>query len=149
MLALLFLFLLWLAVILARSLDSGRKQTKGARETKLPTTTPTAFLLRLLQGDTRVWLKEMKGESVLDPGKTIQVHGLLTIGRAPGNDIRLEDPFASAFHARIRITRQGPVIEDLGTTNGTRVNGVRISGPVRIEPGDIIDVGSTSLAVEE
>ena len=85
----------------------------------------------------------------MEPGAPITVGRLLSLGRAPGNDIRLEDPFASAFHARMKATPNGIVLEDLGATNGTRVNGVRISGAVQIQPGDIIDIGSTSFAVEE
>ncbi|MGI6611472.1 MAG: FHA domain-containing protein [Limnochordia bacterium] len=144
MLALLFIFLLRLAVILSRSSttvglaqpvhDAGKRQD--------------GLTLRLLQGDTRVWVKGAHDEQPLEAGGIVSSRVELSLGRAPGNDIRLEDPFSSAFHARVRRQRHGLLVEDLGTTNGTRVNGVRIRTPVRVEPGDIIDVGSTSFAVE-
>lgn len=154
MLALMFLFLVRLAVILARPEGLPRKDKPAVEPVREPAPKqtqppPSGLTLRLLQGETRVWLKENKGEVPLEPGGMVVAQGLLTLGRAPGNDLRLEDPFASAYHARLRMVRQDLVIEDLGTTNGTRVNGVRINGPVRIEPGDIIDVGSTSFTIEE
>ncbi|NLN17921.1 MAG: FHA domain-containing protein [Firmicutes bacterium] len=139
--ALLFVFLLHLAVVLARSaVVSGASQPSRKHKDGLT--------LRLLQGNHRVWVKGAHGEQPLEVGSIVTSMNELSLGRAPGNDIRLEDPFSSAFHARIRRQRQGFLIEDLDTTNGTRVNGVRIRTPVRIEVGDIIDVGSTSFAVE-
>lgn len=151
MLAVLMLFMLALARVLARTNapdDRPRKQVAPVPTPK-PKQPDTYGVLRLLQGDNKVWVKEPKGEKRMEPGAPIPVGKLLSLGRAPGNDIRLEDPFASAFHARIKATPSGLVIEDLGTTNGTRVNGVRINGVVQTQPGDIIDIGSTSFAVEE
>jgi hypothetical protein len=146
MLALLVVFLARLAVILASSSPVPVARPRQRRTATQPAST---VALRLLQGDTRVWVKEGYGEQPLIAGGVVTLASELSLGRAPGNDIRLEDPFASSFHARIRSQRQGVLIEDLGTTNGTRVNGVRITTPVRAEPGDIVDVGSTSFAIEE
>lgn len=66
---------------------------------------------------------------------------VLTLGRAPGNDIVINDPQVSRQHAR--ITRQGElmVIEDLGSTNGTFVNGMRLRGPHTLASGDVIGLG--------
>lgn len=144
MLALLFVFLMRLAAILARSVPVPVEKPE-----RRPTRSARTLTLRLLQGETSVWLREPQGEQPLAAGGVVTLADQLSLGRAPGNDIRLEDPFASAFHARIRLQRRGALVEDMGTTNGTRVNGVRITTPVRAEPGDIIDVGSTSFAVEE
>ena len=70
----------------------------------------------------------------------------LTIGRGVENDIALEsDDFASARHARIQPRRDGVWVEDIGSTNGTYVNGARLSRPRRLAPGDVIRVGSTDL----
>jgi hypothetical protein len=153
MLAVLMLFMISLARLLARNTapdDRPRKKVAAEPPPKpKPKQQEIYGVLRLLQGDNKVWVKDPKGEKKMEPGDAIPVGKLLSLGRAPGNDIRLEDPFASAFHARIKATPSGIVIEDLGTTNGTRVNGVRINGMVQTQPGDIIDVGSTSFAVEE
>ena len=73
----------------------------------------------------------------------------LTIGRGSQNDIALDgDDFASARHARVEPRRDGVWVEDIGSTNGTYVNGVRLSRPRRLAPGDVIRVGSTDLRFE-
>jgi FHA domain len=73
----------------------------------------------------------------------------LTIGRGGQNDIALDsDNFASARHARVEPRRDGVWVEDIGSTNGTFVNGARLSKPRRLAPGDVIRVGSTDLRYE-
>jgi predicted component of type VI protein secretion system len=68
-----------------------------------------------------------------------------TLGRGEV-EIRLEDPFASARHAR--IFREGPVvvIEDLGSTNGTYLNGELITGPQPLHDGDRIRIGDSEFS---
>ena len=73
----------------------------------------------------------------------------LSLGRAPENDIRLDaDEFASAKHARVEPRRDGVWIEDVGSTNGTYVNGIRLSRPRKLDPGDLVRVGETELRFE-
>jgi len=79
------------------------------------------------------------------PGQTfILDQDLFTLGRDPGNDIVINDPQVSRQHAR--ITRQGEmmVIEDLGSTNGTFVNGMRLTGPHTLANGDVISLGDAA-----
>ncbi len=66
---------------------------------------------------------------------------LLTLGRDPNNDIVINDPQVSRQHAR--LTRQGNlvVIEDVGSTNGTFVNGMRLTGPHTLAHGNVISLG--------
>ena len=66
--------------------------------------------------------------------------GDLLIGRAPDAQVRLRDPSSSRQHARLALGPQGPVLSDLGSYNGTRVNGERISGPRLLLPGDSIAI---------
>jgi hypothetical protein len=74
----------------------------------------------------------------------------LTIGRSPQNDIELRgDQFASATHARVHARRDGVWLEDDGSTNGTFVNGVKVDGPRKLAPGDVIRVGETQLRYEQ
>ena len=72
-------------------------------------------------------------------------HGAV-LGRGDAADIRLEDPFASSRHAR--IDRQGDVlvIEDMGSTNGTYLNGQPLSGPQPLHSGDRIRIGDNEFS---
>jgi ABC-type multidrug transport system ATPase subunit len=70
--------------------------------------------------------------------------GVVTIGRDPANALIVDDLMASRRHAELRPTADGYEVADLGSQNGTFVNGVRVSvAPVQF--GDTISVGSTSL----
>jgi pSer/pThr/pTyr-binding forkhead associated (FHA) protein len=72
----------------------------------------------------------------------------LTIGRGGQNGVALDDDFASARHAKVEPRRDGVWVADIGSTNGTYVNGARIAKPRRLTPGDVIRVGSTDLRYE-
>ena len=70
----------------------------------------------------------------------------LTFGRGGQNDVPLDgDEFVSARHARFQARRDGAWVEDVGSTNGTFVNGERLTGPRLLKPGDTITVGETEL----
>jgi pSer/pThr/pTyr-binding forkhead associated (FHA) protein len=70
----------------------------------------------------------------------------LEIGRDPAAGLSLpEDQLVSFRHARVTPAADGPLIEDLGSSNGTFVNGVRLTGPTQLRVGDRIVVGATQL----
>jgi hypothetical protein len=69
----------------------------------------------------------------------------IVIGREEGMDIALQDPESSRRHALISWRGGQFVIEDLGSTNGTFVNGVQITSPQVLNPGDSIGIGQTAL----
>jgi hypothetical protein len=70
----------------------------------------------------------------------------LTIGRGPQNDVPMgTDEFASSRHARFEPRRDGVWVEDVGSTNGTYVNGARLQKPRRLRAGDIVRIGGTDL----
>jgi pSer/pThr/pTyr-binding forkhead associated (FHA) protein len=84
----------------------------------------------------------------LRAGKTIEVVSSTVIGRDAGTGIRLDgDEFASSQHARIEPRQDGVWVEDLGSTNGTFLNGERITAE-RLQPGDVVRVGQTELRLE-
>ncbi|NPV52895.1 MAG: FHA domain-containing protein [Firmicutes bacterium] len=70
---------------------------------------------------------------------------VVSLGRGPGNIISIPDPYVSAVHARIVRRGEGYWLEDLGSRNGTFVNGKRVSRAVRLRPGDTITVGDTTF----
>jgi predicted component of type VI protein secretion system len=73
----------------------------------------------------------------------------LTVGRSIGNDVVLDaDDYASTLHARVEPRRDGIWIQDVGSTNGTFVNGVRVEAPRKLAPGDVIRIGETDLRFE-
>jgi len=72
----------------------------------------------------------------------------LTVGRAPDSGLLLPDRDVSRRHARLQRTNGAVWVEDLGSANGTRVNGQPIAGRRRIGPGDLVQIGSFDLAVE-
>lgn len=87
---------------------------------------------------------------VLDKGDEFSVDSApLTVGRGSQNDVAIDgDEFASARHVRFEPRRDGVWVHDLGSTNGTYVNGVRIDGARRLAPGDVVRVGETDLRFE-
>jgi pSer/pThr/pTyr-binding forkhead associated (FHA) protein len=84
-------------------------------------------------------------------GMSILLDDELLIGRhADGAGRLADDDEISRSHARISLDRSGfCAIEDLGSTNGTFVNGLRIAGPQTLSVGDTVEVGGTTLVVRE
>jgi hypothetical protein len=89
--------------------------------------------------------------AVLEPGEEYELSAApLTIGRGGQNDVQIEaDEFASARHVRIEPRRDGVWVNDLGSTNGTFVNGVRVDRPRKLANGDIVRAGETELRFED
>jgi hypothetical protein len=71
-----------------------------------------------------------------------------TLGRSRECEIVLEDAGISRRHAQIRPGADGWMLEDLGSTNGVRVNGAPLSGTRPLQPGDRVELGSTELVFE-
>ncbi len=73
----------------------------------------------------------------------------LTVGRGAANDVPLpDDEYASSRHARFEPRRDGVWIEDIGSTNGTYVNGIRLTRERKLVPGDVVRIGETDLRFE-
>jgi pSer/pThr/pTyr-binding forkhead associated (FHA) protein len=79
-------------------------------------------------------------------GASFTLSNSLTLGRVADNDIALDDDtFMSSHHARIEIRPEGVWVVDLDSTNGTFVNGQRVTGDRSLRKGDRLQVGSTVL----
>ena len=72
----------------------------------------------------------------------------LRIGRDPANDLVLDDPNVSRHHAEIRPSGGSWIVNDLGSTNGIKVNGRRVDGPLSLKRGDVIEIGTSRVTFE-
>jgi hypothetical protein len=86
----------------------------------------------------------------IDEGTDFELNSAqLTIGRGRQNDVAIStDEYASARHARFEPRQDGVWVQDLGSTNGTYLNGARLDRPRRLTQGDIVRVGETDLRYE-
>ena len=78
---------------------------------------------------------------------TVPVTGPVIVGRSPGADIVLGDDFVSGRHTRVFPAGDSAIAEDLGSTNGTLLNGQRLTSPTTLRAGDTIDIGAVRLKV--
>jgi hypothetical protein len=87
----------------------------------------------------------LRFESGERAGESIPIRGRgFTIGRRPGNALQILDPSVSGNHAEILLDAEGPLLRDLGSTNGTRVRGDRIAEK-RLAPGDRVQFGAVEM----
>jgi hypothetical protein len=73
--------------------------------------------------------------------------GEFMIGRSASCQLSLDDPMVSRNHARLRVTAEAVTLHDLGSRNGVRVNGDRVTGSRQLEHGDVMTVGSQKLTL--
>lgn len=82
-------------------------------------------------------------------GELVPVDGEVTVGRGGGCALVVaEDQYASTVHARVYRSGRDLVVEDLGSSNGTFVNGERVDGPVRLRRNDRVQFGQTVCDVQ-
>jgi len=108
---------------------------------------------RRVSGDEAVRLGDPVDGDVLElrldpPAVAAGATGRVTIGRAVGNDIVLDDVRMSRHHARLDRTARGWRLTDLGSRNGVLVNAVPIIGPTEVRDGDRLAFGGTDLVVD-
>jgi pSer/pThr/pTyr-binding forkhead associated (FHA) protein len=84
-----------------------------------------------------------------EPGTSFEIGESATLGRSPTAEVRVDDPFASAAHARIFPRGQFMYIEDMGSTNGTYLNGRRLRKPEQLRVADTVRIGDTEYRYQE
>jgi hypothetical protein len=82
------------------------------------------------------------------PGSAFALDAITSLGRDVNNSIVLEDEFVSATHAALTYRGRAWYVEDLGSTNGTYVNGSQVDGLSPVAFGDEIQVGQVRLRLE-
>ena len=122
------------------------------RPAKIPV--PAAAVAHTTAAGATPGKRERGGRSwelvIIDPpalaGETFSLGDELTVGRGPGCAVVLtDDTFVSQVHARL-FTRGGdPYVEDLGSTNGTLLNGEAVTDPLRLRRGDRVTFGHTVM----
>jgi len=91
---------------------------------------------------------EEQGDNLaLKKGSVIPIRGSITLGRTEENNVVLSDKYVSSTHAKIYSKNDKYFLEDLKSTNGTILNGVKINGMVEIFVGDQIQIGSLTFKV--
>lgn len=143
----LYAFLLWVAKSSARGLKPAGRTADRTEPHSLPAhqTELTGMHQAVSADDTaRLVVEYAAGHKA---GSTYDLAGEVTIGR--GNvEIVIEDPFVSTRHAKIERQANLFVIEDLGSTNGTLVNGEQLAGLHPLHNGDLIQIGDNEFRFE-
>lgn len=85
----------------------------------------------------------------LRSGTAVAFDAPVVLGRSASADVRLDERTVSRRHAEVRRAASGWVVADLGTQNGTFVNGKRIAGPMPLKPGDELTLGQVTLCFED
>jgi pSer/pThr/pTyr-binding forkhead associated (FHA) protein len=134
--AVLYLFLLWVARSALK--DLRREPSAGA-----PMAEPQSE--RFAQPPLIV----VEGGGGLRAGAAFAVNGSMTIGRSPQTDVQIEDRFASARHARIFEHDGLYYVEDMGSTNGTYLNGRKLGSQELLRPEDRIRIGDTEFRYQQ
>ena len=150
-LGILYLFLLWVARSARR--DLVRSQEASFVEQEPSDSDEAPRLRRHAAGPDLSAGVEPRLEIVAamgyDPGAVIDVSDGATLGRAGSADIHVEDPFASSVHARI-FSRNGFMhVEDMGSTNGTYLNGRQLKKAEQLKPSDTIRIGDSEYRYQE
>jgi hypothetical protein len=140
----LYLFLLWIARSALRDLRRGGEPLDVSPDATGMYSAAEGLAPALSENaDPRLRVDQAAG---LRSGAEYEVGGGLVVGRGDSADVRLEDPFASSRHARIDRDGDVLVIEDLGSTNGTFLNGEPLTGPRPLHPGDRIRIGDNEFS---
>ncbi|HUO46307.1 MAG TPA: FHA domain-containing protein [Acidimicrobiia bacterium] len=99
------------------------------------------------RGKGRTGTRVVVVRSETQAGLAFAINGATVVGRSDQADVMLEDPYASEFHLRL-VSQEGALtVSDLGSTNGTYVNGRRITTPTTLQRGDALQVGKTVMEV--
>ena len=145
-LAVLYLFLLWMARSALKDLRrAGREEAAPGYEDATGMHRATVGLGDGPGGTPKLRVANAAG---LRAGSAYDLSEGALLGRGDHADIRLEDTFASSQHARLVPQGEVMVLEDLGSTNGTYLNGEPLRGPQPLHVGDSIRIGDSEFTFE-
>jgi len=150
LLALVYLFLLrvvravWAEVSPPKRAEAGGRRGRRRAPVSAPAAAPSPPRGRRSRGAAT---ELVAVEPALNAGRRFPLGDEITVGRAAGCQVTVDDTYVSQLHARV-FTRDGQLlVEDLGSTNGTYLNRVKVAGPMVMQKGDRLQVGNTVLEV--
>src|ERR687897_3452291 len=141
-LAVLYLFLLWVVRSAMRDLARYEGTAAAAEPVDLPGPRRRERSTPDLRSGVSPRL-EVVAAMGHEPGTSFDVGDGATLGRSNGADIRIDDPFASSAHARIFPRGDFMYVEDMGSTNGTYLNGRQLRQAQRLRMADVIRIGDS------
>lgn len=122
-----FIIIYALKIMYTDTKSAGKKRKKASK---------AKFALEVLNSGDNINLKT---------GSIIPISGVLTVGRKSDNIVVLSDRYASSHHIKIYVRNNEYILEDLESTNGTKVNNVKVNDSVKLNIGDIIKIGTASF----
>lgn len=144
-----FLALLWLFILSAVSVIRtdlfGKTIRAQDQPQELESPPPPPRRAKRQRGEPRVFMISQGNQAGLSAELSA---GAVMIGRGADCQLILDDDYVSTRHARVVSTPNGIYVEDLGSTNGTYVNGQRITAPTTITLADTVRIGKTILKLE-
>ena len=148
-LAVLYLFLLWVARSALRDLARGIEPVADARAAPAADSgrrrdEPSGGMLGAMEPRL-----EVIAALGYEPGTVFDLRDGATLGRSEHAEIRVDDAFASSAHARIFPRGDFMHVEDMGSTNGTYLNGRQLRGAERLKVADVIRIGDSEYRYQE
>jgi hypothetical protein len=146
-LAVLYLFLLWVARSALKDLRGAAPTAPGAIQAGATGLYSASSIASADVGNRapRLVVERAPGH---DPGMIYDLDGDIVLGRGERAEIRLEDPFASSRHARVYEQGNIVAIEDLHSTNGTYLNEELLQSARPLHPGDRVRIGDSEFTFE-
>ena len=149
-LAVLYLFLLWVSRSALRDLARGIEPVASAQSAA---PAETSRRRGEPQDGGMMGAMEPRLEVIAalgyEPGTVFDLRDGATLGRSEHAEIRVDDAFASSAHARIFPRGDFMHVEDMGSTNGTYLNGRQLRGAERLKVADVIRIGDTEYRYQE
>src|SRR4051794_5650530 len=147
-LAVLYLFLLWVARSALKDLRRGTEPSYSGPSADVEEATGMYSASAPMARETGRPKLRVNSAAGLAAGSAYDLTEGALLGRGDQVDIRLEDGFASSAHARLTPRGDVMVLEDLGSTNGTYLNGEPLRGPQPLHAGDKIRIGDSEFLFE-
>ncbi|MGG7079013.1 FHA domain-containing protein [Clostridium sardiniense] len=142
-----FIVLLYFIIIYALKIMAKDVKSGGNTPTNAKSNSNTKKPIPSKRRHHGIEIIEIGDNTALKVGSVIPIRDVTTIGRRGNNTVVLSDQYVSGNHAKIMVKNNALILEDLGSTNGTFLNGEKISGRVKLFTKDQIAIGTAVFKV--